>query len=943
MNTDSSAIVTNNWLQADTFCLPQNMIVRPHIIINSLSTNLSPEKPHSVTDPELIGFRQVDIKQESLLGDMPTQNYDQIIIIADYNQTVLFDLQDNELKSLRTLMQLSSHILWITAGSPISGQKPEHAMVSGLARCLRAEDVSLDLVTVDFDTVATTVEQMTHSIMIFAERQVQADSTMDKEYLIHNGIVFVSRLAPIDDFCETQEPSVNQSGFSQFDGRSALKAVPPFEKLSFHNQDQELEALGITDAKVKILATGITPAYGSDSVASGFSSVSGHDICGIVTAIGSEVSHLMVGDKVVGFSSDSFSTIQRIPAMLLCPLKENEVVETMASLPTALCTAIYGLQELAHVEEGETVVILDDTGTAGIAAVQFCRSVNANFIVISKNENFYASLIEAGFKNDQVLLFKGDDISHEIQRRTRGKGVDIILSQNSAEDTFQACLSTLAPFARLIFIGGADAQPALSKSLSKGGDLSVFVFDILHLRQNKPQTVARLLRQSVQLYRDGTIFHTIPVHSWSLSDVDDAVTRFSNNIISGPCVVSYENHPKIRITKSPSPLHFDPNAIYLLVGCLGGVGRSLTSWMVDCGARHLAFMTRSGCKQPAAARLVSETKARGVEVMVLKGDVASSVDVESAVRAITQHRQLRGVVNAAMVLNDGLFQSMDLKSWRNTIDPKVRGSYNLHQAVKEHDLDFFVLLSSTSGTLGTPGQSNYAAANAYQDALALQRRAMGLPAVSLILPMVLGVGYVADNPEIEHSLLRKGIYGIHEDELLAGFEVAMRPQPKGVCDTSNAHLILGFEPERLARSITQTETTDAFWLDDPRFSTILAMVKRGNNTSEASVASSNAGSIVAEIRSARSSRSDVIQTIESILCQRLARLLSFGAGEISPGVARSVASYGLDSMIGAEFRNWLFKEFDVDVSYQRLLASDFTIKDLAVEMYERAFEDEAKS
>lgn len=280
---------------------------------------------------------------------------------------------------------------------------------------------------------------------------------------------------------------------------------------------------------------------------------------------------------------------------------------------------------------------------------------------------------------------------------------------------------------------------------------------------------------------------------------------------------------------------------------------------------------------------------------------------------------------------------MDTMKWRKTIDPKVKGSSNLHEAVKGLDLDFFILTSSTSGILGTPGQSNYAAANAYQDALVLHRRAMGLPAVSLILPMVLGVGYVADNPGIEDALLRKGIYGIHEDELLAAFEAAMVPQRKSAHhNASDAHIILGFEPEQLARSITQAETTDAFWLEDPRFAIITAMIKRmtRNPSSLSTGVNNNTGSIIANLRSSKSSRSDTIVTIATCICQRLARLLSFDVNDIVYEDGRSVASYGLDSMIGTEFRNWLFKEFGSDTPYQRLLAPDLTIMELAEDLYE---------
>lgn len=355
-------------------------------------------------------------------------------------------------------------------------------------------------------------------------------------------------------------------------------------------------------------------------------------------------------------------------------------------------------------------------------------------------------------------------------------------------------------------------------------------------------------------------------------------------------------------------------------------------------------MARSGSERPAAAELISNIRAREIEVTVLRGDVADKDDVDACVQTITQHRELRGVVNAAMVLHvsqriscntlalnafqDGLFQSMDPTSWCETIDPKVKGSLNLHEATKALHLDFFVLTSSTSGILGTPGQSNYAAANAFQDALALHRKAIGLPAVSLILPMVLGVGHVADNPEIEDSLLRKGIYGIHEDELLAGFEAAMMP-PRDT-DSAIDHVILGFDPAKLASSVTQAETTDAFWLDDPRFSIITAMMKRMSLSSGMTVAST--GSIVTDIRSAKSSE-DAISSLVACLRRRLARLLSIDGDHTMPE-NRSVASYGLDSMIGTEFRSWVFKEFGTDIPYQKLLAPSLTIKGLALDLYE---------
>lgn len=284
---------------------------------------------------------------------------------------------------------------------------------------------------------------------------------------------------------------------------------------------------------------------------------------------------------------------------------------------------------------------------------------------------------------------------------------------------------------------------------------------------------------------------------------------------------------------------------------------------------------------------------------------------------------------------------MDPSSWHQTINPKVHGSKNLHEATNSLQLDFFVLLSSTSGILGTPGQSNYAAGNTFQDALAVHRRALGLPAVSLILPMVLGVGYVADNPEVEESLLRKGIYGIHEDELLEGFERAMRPQTEvhlqnkgdGKLPPDDAHIILGFEPGKLAHSVAQPETRDAFWLDDPRFEGIRARMQSSTSTSTSSTSSngSNSNTISSLLALHKSSPEAAVEVIQSTVFERLARLLNLDPETVtSEGTGnRSLASFGLDSMIGTEFRSWLFREFGLDFSFQRLLGEGMSLGGLA--------------
>lgn len=266
---------------------------------------------------------------------------------------------------------------------------------------------------------------------------------------------------------------------------------------------------------------------------------------------------------------------------------------------------------------------------------------------------------------------------------------------------------------------------------------------------------------------------------------------------------------------------------------------------------------------------------------------------------------------------------MSYNNWITSTRPKVQGAMNLHNVLADTPLDFFVMTSSTSGTLGTPGQANYAAANRFLDSLARNRVANGQRACSLILPMVLGVGYVAEHPEVEEALKRKGIYGIDEAHLLESFAASMTAQAS---ETPSDHIVVGLDPVKLQKSISSSETTDGFWLEDARFKTILESIK----SADSAVGAEAARTILTTIKAAPSA-AEAVQAASDYFVDKLARLLLLDLDTFEPDV-KAIASYGLDSMIGAELRNWIFKEFALDIPFQRLLGAELTITKFAVEV-----------
>jgi len=266
---------------------------------------------------------------------------------------------------------------------------------------------------------------------------------------------------------------------------------------------------------------------------------------------------------------------------------------------------------------------------------------------------------------------------------------------------------------------------------------------------------------------------------------------------------------------------------------------------------------------------------------------------------------------------------MPYENWKSSTSPKVEGTQNLHSALHSHPLDFFLTTSSVSGTLGTPGQSNYAAANTYLDALARHRHSHQQPAASIILPMVLGVGVVAENVELEDALRRKGMYGIDEDQLLATFEVAILEQQQHQRATN---LVVGLDPAQLRKAIAEAgDDVDSFWTQDARFRTTVHSMSAGSNDCTGAGASQT---ILATIRSGELAPAEAEQMVREQFVAKLARILMLGVEDFEEE-GRSVASYGIDSMIGAELRNWIFKELGIDIPFQQLLGPELTVEKAA--------------
>lgn len=248
---------------------------------------------------------------------------------------------------------------------------------------------------------------------------------------------------------------------------------------------------------------------------------------------------------------------------------------------------------------------------------------------------------------------------------------------------------------------------------------------------------------------------------------------------------------------------------------------------------------------------------------------------------------------------------MPFEDWQAAIRPKVQGSWNLHEALPPN-LDFFVMLSSVAGVFGNRGQSNYAAGNAFQDALAAFRTAQGMNASSINLGSVSNVGWVAENRSSMRTHTATLFELLREDEVHGAIEFLIDPRYGKDVDTDSlprSQLVLGLPTAEMCR---QNGIPAPTYLNYSLFTHLrTAATTKTTETSEHKTISTAAR------LSATSSRDDAVTVVSTGIVERLSSLLAIPTSELD---AQRFGFGGIDSLVAMEFRSWIVKELKAEVS-----------------------------
>lgn len=470
----------------------------------------------------------------------------------------------------------------------------------------------------------------------------------------------------------------------------------------------------------------------------------GSECAGRITAVGPGVEGFSVGDEVIAVVTGGFASYVNVPARFVAPLPAGISFAQAATLPMTFMTAAYALQRSARIRAGQRVLIHAAAGGVGQAAVQIALQAGAEVFATAGSPEKRDFLRAQGVQH--VYNSRSLDFARAIMEQTGGQGVDIVLN-SLAGDFIPASVSVLAEDGCFLEIGKKEIWTQEQFSAAKP-HADYRVIDLATLMANDPDAVQELFFDVLGQLADGKIT-PLPLHTFPLEKISEAFRFMSQARHIGKIVLTQGDEAAHRRRPRSTILRPDAEGTYLITGGLSGLGLLVAQRMVASGARSLVLVGRSD-PGPAVQTALEEMQAAGAEVRVARCDISQPQQVRALLDDIRASMPpLRGVIHSAGVLDDGALLRQSWERFETVLAPKVDGAWLLHTLTAGSDLDFFVLFSSTAALLGSPGQGNHAAANAFLDALAHYRRAQGLPGTSINWGVWAEIGSAAERSVAE--------------------------------------------------------------------------------------------------------------------------------------------------------------------------------------------------
>ncbi|KAI1458682.1 hypothetical protein F4805DRAFT_456394 [Annulohypoxylon moriforme] len=862
-----------------------------------------------------------------------------IISCLNLESDWFINLTKENFASLQKFAKAVEHdqrILWLAKPVQIRCNDPRPATFLGAARSLRAEAVPW------FCTLEITADEPQFAdlvLKVFDKVRAQEDiGTLgpDREFAVENSQICIPRYHPFSLTDRLKEGNGGQDKNSATKNtRTALNVGKVGSMETLHWIDEPLP-LDLAADHVEIETRAIGLNFRDVVLARGIIQPStpgriplGYELSGVITKVGSAVKDLVPGDRVMALCNGCLATRNVTPAEIVMKIPDSLSFESAATIPVCFGTVIYGLIDIGRLEKGQSVLIHSACGGVGLAALQVCKMVGTEIYATVGSEKKVKYLMDNfGIPRSHIFNSRDASFAEGIMRETDGRGVDIVLNSLSGELLHESW-RCVAKFGIMVELGLRDSKGSGSLNMLPFSENRSYHGVNLSEFRERPKWLRRLLNTFVDFYKQGFLQPIDPVAVFDAKQISRAFRHLEDGDHLGKVTVSFAppgSGSPIESVPQRRNMKFDPAATYLLVGGVGGLGRSIATWMVERGARSLTFLSRSAGISKVSKALFTELESMGCSVTAVAGSVDRIDDVQGAV-----HRSkspIKGVIQLAMVLRDAPMLDMEWSQWQDALAPKVDGTWNLHRAFESKKLDFFFLASSLVSVADSVGQGNYVAASVFIEAFCRYRHSLGLPASVLNIGPIRDVGFVAENAHAMQNIRAQGLPLLSEREFLDFFELSLL-DGHSTGPTATGPLTVPPRPWYNSTQVIMGLRSDQD-LDDPNTRTMWRRDRRMGLYHNVRI--ENAG---------KTSESDALQEfLEQVAGEggtallKEEKSLNFLAHEIGRkiydfllrpdeevDVSLALAQMGLDSLMAIELRRWFKGAFGLTISVLEIVGS----------------------
>ncbi|PFH62884.1 hypothetical protein XA68_11440 [Ophiocordyceps unilateralis] len=818
------------------------------------------------------------------------------------------------------LSNLKGGVLWLTRPAQIACSDPRYGLVNGVARTVRVE-LSIDFWTAELQSpseTATTTAVLTIARKFFG-RTPQSDGT-DTEFAVHDGIVRIARchwssvagaLEPAEDDGCARQMVVDQYGV--LDSLHWVRQQEP-QTVQDGHVEVDIRCVGLNFLDIMV-AMGLVPMP---------KDVLGVEAVGVVTRVGSAVDHVSVGDRVWVVHKGLFATKQVIPGSFVYCIPDGLSFEEAATMPIVYATVIYCLINLGQLRRGQSVLIHSAAGGVGQAAINICQMLGAEIYTTVGSESKIKYLIDNhGIPRERIFNSRHASFLDDLMQTTQGRGADLVLNSLSG-DLLHASWQCVAKGGKMIEIGKRDILERGRLALDLFQNNRTFHgFDLVSLLRDHPEVFPEITRQFQTFLAKGHVKPIQPIHQFSAEKLPDAVRFMRSGDHIGKIVVTIPQDPtSIPSTKLADTSFLSDSPTYLLVGGLGGLGKGVTRWLVEKGARNFCFLSRSAGASDNDQHFFKELEAQGCRVAAVAGDVADRAHVQKAIQSAPT--SIGGVLQLSMVLRDNAVFQMGYDDWKAPLEPKVKGTWNLHKALADTSLEFFILVSSLTGTVGQPGQVNYASANSFLDSFVQYRHSLGLPCSVVDLGPVEGIGYLSDKPYKTNVYKSFGADLVHEQNVVDAIQLAMKRSLPAKSEGSTSWWAPISNKSQLVVGLTSSKplsdpTNRVAFKHDARVRLLYNMVSASEITLQSN--DEGMGQLISQFEANPGllTEPDAVSQISHEIGRILFRLLLLP--EETLDTSMSLTSIGIDSLASIEIRNWWRRSLGSDKSVLEIMSA----------------------